>query len=164
MNPLPWDDRWYAWRLDREMYSATWNSGLGSKLDGGRRNTPGRRVVYASVDPSTAILEVAAHGSFDALDQEPYVLTCFEITHDASVRIVQPEDVPNPQWLTPIKTSPNQRKFADALLAEHPFVLVPSVATRHSWNLLVSCDLAEGQFRMVSQERFGLDTRLLQEG
>jgi hypothetical protein len=28
----------------------------------------------------------------------------------------------------------------------------------------VSCDLAEGQFRMVSQERFGLDTRLLQEG
>jgi RES domain-containing protein len=107
---------------------------------------------------------VAAHGSFDALDQEPYVLTCFEITHDASVRIVQPEDVPNPHWLTPIKTSPNQRKFADALLAEHPFILVPSVATRHSWNLLVSCDLAEGQFRMVSQERFGLDTRLLQEG
>ncbi len=89
MNPLPWDDRWYAWRLDREVYSETWDSGLGSKRDGGRWNTPGRRVVYASVDPSTAILEVAAHGSFDALDQEPYVLTCFEITHDASVRIVQ---------------------------------------------------------------------------
>ncbi|WP_207838552.1 RES domain-containing protein, partial [Pseudomonas sp. 43(2021)] len=104
MNPLPWDDRWYAWRLDREVYSETWDSGLGSKRDGGRWNTPGRRVVYASVDPSTAILEVAAHGSFDALDQEPYVLTCFEITHDASVRIVQPEDVPNPHWLTPIKT------------------------------------------------------------
>jgi len=163
MNPLPWDERWYAWRLDLEMYSDTWDRGVGSNRRGGRWNTPGRRVVYASVDPSTAILEVAAHGGFDALDEEPHVLTCFEVIHEASVRIVQPEEVPNPHWLHPMKTSPNQRRFADALLAEHPFVLVPSVATRHSWNLLVSCELAEGQFRMISQERFGLDTRLLKD-
>ena len=79
------------------------------------------------------------------------------------MKIVQPEEVPNPYWLSPAKPSPNQQLFADSLLAEHPFVLIPSAATRHSWNLLVSCELAEGQFRMVSQERFGLDTRLLRE-
>jgi hypothetical protein len=33
--------------------------------------------------------------------------------------------------------------------------------TRHSWNLLVSCDLAAEQFKLVSQERFALDTRLI---
>ncbi|CAI8709146.1 RES family NAD+ phosphorylase [Pseudomonas sp. IT-P395] len=163
MNPLPWDERWYAWRLDPEVYRCTLDSGIGSEVNGGRWNAPGRRVVYASVDPSSAILEVAANRSFDVLDKEPYVLTCFEVISDARVRIVQPEEVPNPYWLSPAPPSPNQQRFADALLAEHPFVLIPSAATRHSWNLLVSCDLAEGQFKMISQERFGLDTRLLKE-
>lgn len=163
MNPLPWDDHWYAWRLDPEVYRCTWDSGIGSELQGGRWNRPGRRVVYASIDPSTAILEVAAHGSFNALDRSPYVLTCFEVVSEALVKIVQPEELPNPYWMSPAQASPNQQDFADALLAEHPFVLIPSAATRHSWNLLVSCDLAEGQFRMVSQERFGLDTRLLKD-
>ncbi|MBK5373077.1 RES domain-containing protein [Pseudomonas sp. TH08] len=161
MNPLPWDGHWYAWRLDREVYGSKWDSGMGSKLKGGRWNTPGRRVVYASVDPSSAILEVAANRSFAVLDTEPYVLTCFEVISDAQVKVVQPEEVPNPYWLSPTWPSPNQQRFADDLLAEHPFVLIPSVATRHSWNLLVSCELAEGQFQMISQERFGLDTRLL---
>jgi RES domain-containing protein len=163
MNPLPWEGHWYGWRLDQEAYGDTWDSGMGSKLKGGRWNAPGRRVVYASVDPSSAILEVAANNSFDALDREPYVLTCFEVIRDARVKVVQPEEVPNPYWLSPAWPSPNQQRFADALLDEHPFILIPSAATRHSWNLLVSCDLAEGQFKMVSQERFGLDTRLLRE-
>lgn len=163
MNPLPWDDHWYAWRIDPEVYKRTWDSGLGSERVGGRWNRPGRRVVYASVDPSTAILEVAAHGSFDALDKEPHVLTCFEVTNQALVKIVQPEELPNPYWMSPAKPSHNQQQFADALLAEHPFVLIPSATTQHSWNLLVSCELAEGQFKMISQERFGLDTRLLKE-
>jgi RES domain-containing protein len=163
MNPLPWDDRWFAWRVDPEAYKCTWSSGIGSERKGGRWNRPGRRVVYASVDPSTAILEVAAHGSFNRLDTKPHVLTCFEISDQALVRVVQPEELPNPYWMSPARTSPNQQDFADALLAEHPFLLVPSAATRHSWNLLVSCELAEGQYRMISQERFGLDTRLLEE-
>lgn len=49
----------------------------------------------------------------------------------------------------------------DELLAEHPFVLLPSAVSGHSWNLLVSCDLAADKFQLVSQERFGLDTRLI---
>jgi RES domain-containing protein len=53
------------------------------------------------------------------------------------IKVVQPDDVPNPNWL------------------------IPSAVTRHSWNLLVSGDLAADQFQLVSQERFGLDTRLL---
>jgi len=65
MNPLPWDGKWHAWRLDREAFKNTWASGVGAQKAGGRWNPPGRRIIYASADPSTAILEVAAHAGFD---------------------------------------------------------------------------------------------------
>ncbi|MGE8147056.1 RES family NAD+ phosphorylase [Pseudomonas frederiksbergensis] len=161
MNPLPWDGKWHAWRLDREVFKGTWDSGIGAQLSGGRWNPPGRRVIYSSADPSTAILEVAAHVGFDTLDMVPHVLTCFEVLEPDIIKVVQPEDVPNPNWLIPSLPSPHQQQFADELLAKHPFVLIPSAVTRHSWNLLVSCDLAVDQFKIVSQERFGLDTRLI---
>ncbi|KQQ55541.1 hypothetical protein ASF84_09325 [Pseudomonas sp. Leaf127] len=161
MNPLPWSGAWYAWRLDREVYKDSWDSGIGAHKLGGRWNPAGRNVVYASADPSTAILEVAVHAGFDALDTVAHVLTCFEVIEPSLIKVVQSEDVPNPVWLSSASASPNQQKFADALLAEHPFVLIPSAVTRHSWNLLVSCELAEGKYRLISQERFGLDTRLI---
>lgn len=161
MNSLPWAPSWRAWRLDREIYKESWDSGIGAQKLGGRWNPPGRNVVYASADPSTAILEVAVHAGFDTLDTVPHVLTCFEVLDQGLIKVVQPEDVPNPVWLTSAAASPNQQKFADALLAEHPFLLLPSAVTRHSWNLLISCELAEGKYRLVSQERFGLDTRLV---
>ncbi|KTB71010.1 hypothetical protein AO067_03630 [Pseudomonas viridiflava ICMP 13104] len=161
MNPLPWTDSWRAWRLDREVYKDSWDSGIGAHKLGGRWNPPGRYVVYASADPSTAILEVAVHAGFDALDTVPHVLTCFEILDQSLIKTVQPEDVPNPVWLTSASASPNQQKFTDALLARHPFVLIPSAVTRHSWNLLISCELAKGKYRVIHQERFGLDTRLV---
>jgi len=129
---------------------------------GGRWNPPGRNVVYASADPSTAILEVAVHAGFDALDTVPHVLTCFEVLNPDLIHVVQAEDVPNPVWLSSASASPNQQKFADALLAEHPFVLIPSAVTRHSWNLLVSCDLAEGYYRLRHEEGLGFgDVKML---
>lgn len=161
MNPLPWSGGWYAWRLDREVYKNSWDSGIGAHKLGGRWNPPGRKVVYAAADPSTAILEVAVHLGFDALDTVRHVLTCFEILDPTLIKVVQPEDVPNPVWLSSAAASPNQQKFVDALLAEHAFVLIPSAVSRHSWNLLMSCELAAGKYRLVQQERFGLDTRLV---
>lgn len=161
MNPLPWSGFWRAWRLDREVYKSSWDSGIGAHKLGGRWNPPGRNVVYASADPSTAILEVAVHAGFDTLDTVPHVLTCFEVLDPALIHVVQPDDVPNPVWLSSASASPNQQRFADALLAKHPFVLIPSAVSKHSWNLLVSCDLAVGKYQLVSQERFGLDTRLV---
>jgi len=143
------------------VFKDTWDSGIGAHSKGGRWNPPGRNVVYASADPSTAILEVAVHTGFDALDMVPHVLTCFEVLDPGQIHVVQPEDVPNPVWLSSASASPNQQKFADSLLAQHPFVLIPSAVTRHSWNLLVSCELADGKYQLVSQERFGLDTRLI---
>lgn len=163
MNALPWSGTWSAWRLDRESFKDSWDSGFGAKSVGGRWNPAGREVVYASADPSTAILEVAVHTGFDTLDSVPYVLTCFKVLDPSLITVVMPEDVPNPNWLLPCGHSPNQQSYGDDLLAEHPFVLIPSSVSKHSWNLLVSCQLAKDKYKLISQERFGLDSRLLKK-
>ena len=48
-----------AWRLDQAAFAAQWDSGEGAYRAGGRWNSRGVRAVYCSIDPATAILEVA---------------------------------------------------------------------------------------------------------
>lgn len=83
------------------------------------------------------------------------MLTRFEVLDPELIHIIQPEDVPDSSWLIASQPSPNQQQFADQLLARHPFLLIPCAVTRHSFNLLVSCDWAADKFKLVSQERFG---------
>ena len=53
-----------------------------------------------------------------------------------------------------------QQAFGDALLARHPFVLIPSAVSSHSWNLIFVAAVAAGKYAVRLQERFALDTRL----
>jgi RES domain-containing protein len=149
-----------AWRLDRAEYAATWDSGEGSFREGGRWNSPGVRAVYCSLDPATAIMEVAAHTGFRVLDTKPHVLTAATITDPASVHVVEPTTVPNPNWLVPGILSAGQLEFGDQLLREHRFVLLPSTVSRHSWNLVFVATVAAGAYALRLQEPFALDPRL----
>jgi RES domain-containing protein len=149
-----------AWRLDRKKYAATWDSCEGSYAVGGRWNSPGVRAVYCALDPATAILEVAVHKGFEVLDTQPHVLTSLIITDPVSIHVVQPDDVPNSNWLVPGIPSAGQQQFGDDLLTNHPFVMIPSVVSRHSWNLLFVATRAAGAYKLLEQEAFALDTRL----
>jgi len=149
-----------AWRIDKKKYERTWDSGEGSRLIGGRWNSAGRRIVYCSIDPATTILELAVHHGFDVLDTVPHVLTWLRVADPARVFIVQPGAVPNRNWLHPCHPSAGQQAFGDRLLAEHSFVVIPSAAAAHSWNLMFDSDVAAGQYAMVAQEPFALDPRL----
>lgn len=148
------------WRLDSEKHAATWDSGEGARLHGGRWNPVGRRVVYASLDAATAILEVAVHKKFSALDTVPHALTWASIDDPASVYVVRPGDVPNPHWLRPGTPGAGQQHFGDSLLTRHAFVVLPSAVSTHSWNVLFDPVRAGGRYTLVAQERFALDTRL----
>jgi RES domain-containing protein len=162
LTPLPAGlgaSGWVVWRLEREKHFPTWTTAEGAFLVGGRWSSPGQRVIYAALDPSTAILEVAVHKGFDVLDSVPHRLLAIDIAA-APVEVVQPSDVPNPHWLNPGAVSQNQQKFGDALLASHPLVIVPSVVSRHSWNLLINTATAAGLFGLRGDERFALDPRL----
>ena len=163
MTPLPGalgTGEIVAWRLDQGRFAANWDSGEGAFKLGGRWNSKGVRSVYASIDPSTAILEVAVHKGFRALDTVPHVLTSFEITDPSALHVVDIVRVPNANWLNPGIPSAGQQQFGDGLLAGHVFLLIPSTVSRHSWNIVFDPDRAAGLYRKSTQENFALDTRL----
>jgi len=116
--------------------------------------------VYCSVDPATAILEVAVHKGFRTLDTVAHVLTAAAIAEPAQVFVVQPDDIPNPNWLRPGIPSAGQQAFGNDLLAQHGLVLVPSAVSTHSWNLIFDPGRGVGMYALRSQERFALDPRL----
>jgi RES domain-containing protein len=146
------------WRLDRERHASSWSTGEGAYRGGGRWNSKGVRAIYCSLDPATAILEVAVHKAFDVLDVEPHISSQIAVNDVAGARIVQADEIPNPNWLRPGTPSKGQQAFGDGLIAEHPIVLLPSVVSTHSWNVILRPDAAVRC--EVSQERFALDTRL----
>ena len=116
--------------------------------------------MYAALDPATAILEVAVHKGFAALDTVAHVLTAVTIADPAAIRVVRPDDIPNPNWLHPGIPGAGQQAFGNDLLARHPFVLIPSAVSRHSWNIVFVADVAAGLYATAFQEPFALDTRL----
>jgi RES domain-containing protein len=137
-----------------------WDSGEGSYLVGGRWNSRGVRAVYAALDPATAILEVAVHKTFRTLDTVPHVLTSARLADTSRAHVVTPADVPNRNWLRPGAVSAGQQAFGDVLLQAHPFVLIPSVVSTHSWTVIFDPAVAACCYDRVTQEAFALDTRL----
>jgi RES domain-containing protein len=148
------------WRLDAAIHAGTWNSGEGAFRAGGRWNSKGVRAVYAALDPATAILEVAVHKGVRVLDTVAHVMSAAILHEPRACHVVTAADVPNPNWLVPSIPSAGQQAFGDALLKAHAFVLVPSVVSSHSWNVVFDPDAATGLYGAVTQERFALDPRL----
>lgn len=149
-----------AWRLDAAAHAAGWDSGLGAERYGGRWNLRGQPAVYCSIDPATALLEVAVHKGFRVLDTTAHVLTCLAVGEPGAVHVVVPEDVPNPAWLQPGIPSFGQQAFGSELLARHGIVVFPSAVSRHSWNLVFEPRAARGRYALKAQARFAMDTRL----
>ncbi len=149
-----------GWRLDSSRFAGTWDSGEGARLFGGRWSSIGQRIVYAAFDPSTAILEVAVHKGFAALEISPHVLTSFIIDDPQAVHVVQPEDVLDRRWLTPAMPGPGQQTFGDTQLRSHRFVAIPSVVSSRSWNLVFNVEVAAGAYTVLKQENFALEPRL----
>lgn len=163
MTPLPpglGGSELVAWRLDQAKFGGTWDSGEGAYQVGGRWNSRGVRAVYCSIDPATAILEVAVHKGFKTLDIVRHVLTSVIISDPATVHIVDPAAIPNPNWLRPGIPSAGQQRFGDALLALHRFIVIPSAVSTRSWNLIFDRTVAAGNYGLRAQEPFALDTRL----
>jgi RES domain-containing protein len=163
MTPLPaalGGTEFFVWRLDQARFAPTWDSGEGAYRVGGRWNSKGVRAVYCSIDPSTAILEVAVHKGFRTLDTVAHVMTAAVITDATDVHVVDPGAVPNPNWLRPGIPSAGQQAFGDDLLRRHRFVAIPSAVSSHSWNFVFVASVATGAYVLKLQEHFALDTRL----
>ena len=152
-----------AWRIDAEPHAASWHSGIGAELFGGRWNSKGQRAVYCSLDPATCLVEAAVHRGFDVLDSQPHVLSCVLIDAapaGAGIRVLQPGELPNPAWLHGGTPSAGQQRFGAELLAAHGVLVLPSAVSKCSWNLVFSPAVAAGRFRLQHQQRLVVDGRL----
>ena len=149
-----------AWRLDQAFHAPTWDSGEGAYRVGGRWNSKGVRAVYCSLDPATAILEVAVHKGFRALDTVGHTLTAALIADAGDVHVVDHRSVPNPNWLCPGIPGAGQQAFGDDLLRRHRFVAIPSAVSPYSWNLIFLAGVSPGFYALKFQQAFALDTRL----
>lgn len=156
----PMSNEVHFWRLDSMQHASTWDQGIEAEKGGGRWNPKGLATVYASLDASTAILEVAVHKGVGALDALPYVLTQVKITDPSKINVLDASTIFNSNWLLPGTPSRSQQFYGEELLSKHPFILIPSTISRHSWNVLMSPTLARGLYEVVLQEPFALDGRL----
>jgi RES domain-containing protein len=153
-------DQLFFWRLDRKKHASTWDSGEGAFRVGGRWNSGGTRCVYCSLEPSTAILEVAVHVGFAALNATPHVLTKARITDPSALHICQTDEIPNANWLVPGATRLGQQAFGDNLLTTHSFIALPSVVSPNSWNLIFMPPKVTSDYVLEDQIPFALDPRL----
>jgi len=148
-----------AWRLDTTAHAQAWSSGEGARIAGGRWNPAGVPAVYTSLDPATAILEVAVHKSFATLARVPHTLTWCRIS-DPELSILAAADVPDDRWLHAGLPSAAQQQFGLRLLNQHNAFVVPSVVSHHGWNLVFLPKAFKARYILIDQEPFALDTRL----
>jgi RES domain-containing protein len=158
--PLNTTSNLTGWRIDQAQFAPTWDSGVGARDYPGRWNAKMVEAVYASLDPATAILEVAVHKGFNILDTRPYMITRFEIIDPSAIHVVYPDAVPNPAWLESGIPKLAQQHYGSDLLRVHPFVVLPSVVSRASWNILFSPSAALGKYIKIEQKRLVIDPRL----
>lgn len=111
--------------------------GQGSATFGGRWNSPGRRLIYASETFAGAMLEVLAHANIGRL---PKTHVWIEILIPVGVTIeeVRPSDVP--RWYASDQRA--SRAFGDAWYdeARTAVLIVPSVVTRVERNIAINQD------------------------
>jgi RES domain-containing protein len=164
MTPLPdalgGQGALVGWRVDEAVFASAWDSGIGAERVGGRWSPVGMKAVYCAVDPATCIIEVAVHKKFKVLDTKPHVLTSLEVLDASNLHVVYPNDVPNPAWLHGGSPSGGQQNFGAALLHQYDFVFLPSAVSKMSWNLLFHPARSAGKYKLRSQDRLVLDTRL----
>lgn len=148
------------WRLASGRYPLF--DGEGARLYGGRWNTPGAPVIYASEAPATAILEVLVH-----LDLRPeefpddFVLGWLDL-EEVSAEHLAADDAKERGLLDNEQRS---RAFGDLWVSEArtPLLQVPSAIVPEAANLLLNPNHRELRGRNLTGSRrpFSFDPRLL---
>jgi len=147
------------WRICRRRFAAEAASGEGARLYGGRWNSRGVRVVYASTSLALAAVETFVNLEPKLIPAD-LVSVEGEIPDALAFRKLDPALLPA-SWYE--SRSESLWKFGDEWVqrGESAVLLAPSAAIRGEWNVLLNPehpDFAEIQFRRP--ERFEFDIRM----
>lgn len=148
-----------VFRLCRAPYSAL--DGEGARRYGGRWNSTGRSVVYASATISLAALEYLVH--LDAADApSDLVAVTIEIPELIALDRVLVPDLPF-GWNEYLDVNAC-RQIGDAWLtaAAVPILAVPAAPVPSEWNYLINPSHPQAtNIRIVNEQPFHFDPRLL---
>lgn len=124
-----------AWRICALEYAGTAFSGEGARIHGGRWNSKGRAVVYASESVSLAVLEQLVHAEDPAV-LDAFVVVSVTLDEDA-IEVLPPSSLPD-DWRT-YPAPPSTRRIGDTWLSEGRSLAlkVPSVTVRGQHNYLI---------------------------
>lgn len=149
-----------AWRLVKPRHAAAAFDGEGARLHGGRWNSPGTRVAYASDSIALAALEVLAHLQSTAVLQA-YFLVSLRFPEE-SVEVLEQAALPA-RWRR-FPSPPENQAIGDRWVAEGRSLIlrVPSALVPAAANFLINP--SHPKFNKVAlgrPERFAFDPRLL---
>ena len=152
-----------AWRLVKPRHAAEAFDGEGARLHGGRWNSPGTRVAYASDSIALAVLEVLAHLQSTAVLQA-YSLVSIRFPEE-SVELLETRSLPAGWRRFP--SPPGNQALGDqwvvagrSLILQVPSAIIPAAA-----NFLINPSHPEFRKVVIGRpERFAFDPRLLSGG
>ena len=147
------------WRICRARYAAEAFSGHGARRFGGRWNTPGVPMVYASSSLALAAIELFVHLE---PNQQPddLVSIAAELPKGEPASRLEPDKLPASWWTDDVEPL---RALGDKWIrdATSLAIQVPSAALRVEWNVLVN-PLHEkiAQVKIESPQPFHFDARM----
>lgn len=148
-----------AWRIVKTKHGATAFTGEGAAITGGRWNSRGVPVVYASATQALVVLENLVH-------LNPMVLFSYVVFHcdfkDTLVQEVDRTDLPADWMLQPPSTSTQAMGDAWVAARKSAILAVPSVIVPGERNYLFNPAHADfGKIRIGKAQPFSFDARLM---
>lgn len=124
------------WRICRARFAGEAFSGLGARRFGGRWNTPGVPMVYASTSLALAAIELFVHLEPN-LQPDDLVSIAAALPDGEPARRLKPDELPGDWWMDDFDSL---RAIGDRWIREKNSLAieVPSAALRIEWNVLVN--------------------------
>jgi RES domain-containing protein len=147
------------WRICRRRYAAEAATGEGARLYGGRWNSRGVRVVYASTSLALAAVETFVNLEPN-LQPKDLVSIEGEIPAELEIGRLGPKGLPV-NWHE--RRGESLRRFGDGWVrgAQTAALLVPSAAIPGEWNLLLNpAHIDFKKIKFGAAARFEFDTRM----
>ena len=149
------------WRICRAPYAAEAFSGEGARRFGGRWNSRGVPMVYASASLALAAIELFVHLE---PGQAPDDLVCIsaELPQGEPARTLEPEEL-GPEWWADSRQA--LRGLGDEWMHSMASLalMVPSVPIRAEWNVLVNpLHPRAGELKVGPPQPFLFDARMFE--
>ncbi len=150
-----------VWRLAQPEFAADLN-GEGNTITGARWNSPGRGVVYASLNLSLCVLESFAHlPPFLRINLPDMAAVRIEIPDEASRLDIDLMELPSD--LAGEETEERCRQLGDGWLTvqKHLVCTMPSIIIPQERNVMINpAHPLMNRVRIIATERFRFDPRL----